>query len=301
VKKEKDLFGNIIERKATYWVFHDESIPNKRWFKIGLLFVKAEYLQKVEQTLNYLLEKENYKGEIHFSRLPKKFQGEYGAKARIALNWLKAFEEGLSDYAKFSALAVDRFSLTYDHSRFSKEYHAYNRFTAMALKGAIAWLLGPENLDKLSIVFVSDAKFRMNRPEEGWIDNFEKYIPYRAQLDSYLSRLEGKKYPFVKIEKLEIDDSSRNILLQFCDVLLGATQMAIVAGSAKKTKRRLGQVIVKWHKDLFLPPRQQTFNLQRKFHLWAFPDKNGAPYTNVDFTLKINDGQLNLLFRMLSL
>ena len=296
MKKEKDLFGNIIERKATYWVFHDESIPNNRWFIIGLLFVKAEYLQKVEQALNYLLEKENYNGEIHFSCLPKKFQGEYGAKARIALNWLKEFENRLADYAKFSALAVDRFSPAYDHSRFTKEYHAYNRFTALALKGAIAWLLGPENLDKLSIVFVSDAKFRMSRPEEGWIDNFEKYIPYRAQLDSYLSRLEGKKYPFVKIEKLETEDSSRNILLQFCDILLGATQTAIVAGSTKKTKRRLGQVIVKWHKDLFLPPREQTFNLQRKFHLWAFPDKNGAPYTNIDFALKINDGQLNLLF-----
>lgn len=296
MKKEKDLFGNIIERKATYWVFHDESIPSKRWFIIGLLFVKAEYLQKVEQALNYFLEKENYKGEIHFSSLPKIFQGKYGAKARIALNWLKAFEEGLSDYAKFSALAVDRFSPAYDHSRFSKEYHAYNRFTAMALKGAIACLLGPENLDKLSIVFVSDAKFRMSRPEEGWIDNFEKYIPYRAQLDSHLSRLEGKKYPFVKIEKLETEDSSRNILLQFCDILLGATQMAIVAGSTKETKIKLGKIIVKWYKDLFLPPWKQTVNLQKKFHLWAFPDKNGAPYTNIDLALKINDGQLNLLF-----
>ncbi|MCI4463281.1 MAG: DUF3800 domain-containing protein [Caldisericum sp.] len=259
MKKEKDLFENIIERKATYCVFHDESIPNKRWFIIGLLFVQAEYLQKVEQALNYLLEKENYKGEIHFSRLPKKFQGEYGPKARIALNWLKAFEEGLSDYAKFSALAVDRFSPAYDHSRFSKEYHAYNRFTAMALKGAIAWLLGPENLDELSIVFISDAKFRMRRPEEGWIDNFEEYIPYRAQLDSYLNRLEGKKYPIVKIERLEIEDSSKNILLQFCDVLLGATQMAIVARSTKETKIKLGKMIVKWHKDLFLLPMGTNF------------------------------------------
>lgn len=296
MKKEKDLFGNIIERKATYWVFHDESIPSKRWFIIGLLFVKAEYLQKVEQALNYLLENENYKGEIHFSRLPKKFQGEYGPKARIALNWLKAFEEGLSDYAKFSALAVDRLSPAYDHSRFSKEYHAYNRFTAMALKGAIAWLLGPENLDEVFIVFISDAKFRMRRPEEGWIDNFEEYIPYRAQLDSYLNRLEGKKYPIVKIERLEIEDSSKNILLQFYDILLGATQMAIVAGSTKETKIKLGKMIVKWYKDLFLPPWEQTFNLQRKFHLWAFPNKNGAPYTNIDFALKNNDGQLNLLF-----
>jgi hypothetical protein len=296
VKKEKDLFGNIIERKATYWVFHDESIPSKRWFIIGLLFVKAEDLQKVEQAFNYLLEKENYKGEIHFSRLPKKFQGEYGAKARIALNWLKAFEEGLSDYAKFSALVVDRFSPAYDHSRFTKEYHAYNRFTAMALKGAIAWLLGPENLDELSIVFISDAKFRMSRPEEGWIDNFEEYIPYRAQLDSYLSRLEGKKYPFVKIEKLETEDSSRNILLQFCDILLGATQMAIVAGSARETKRKLGQMVVKWYKDLSLPIREQTFNLWRKFHLWAFPDENGAPHNDIKFAFKIDDKQLNFNF-----
>jgi len=296
VKKEKDLFGNIIERKATYWVFHDESIPSKRWFIIGLLFVKEEDLLYVVKILKSHLEKENYKGEIHFSRLPKKFQGEYGTKARIALNWLKAFQEGLSDYTKFSALAVDRFSPAYDHSRFSKDYYAYNRFTAMALKGAIAWLFGPENLDELSIVFISDAKFRMSRPEEGWIDNFEKYIPYRAQLDSYLSRLEGKKYPFVKIEKLETEDSSRNILLQFCDILLGATQMAIVAGSNRETKRKLGKMIVKWYKDLFLPPWEQTFNLHRKFHLWAFPDKNGAPFTNIDFALKINDGQLNLLF-----
>lgn len=192
MKKEKDLFGNIIERKATYWIFHDESIPSKRWFIIGLLFVKEE--------------------------------------------------------------------------------------------------------DLIDIVFVSDAKFRMNRREEGWIDNFEEYIPYRAQLDSYLNRLEGKKYPEVKIERLEIENSSRNILLQFCDILLGATQMAIVAGSTKETKRKLGKMIVKWYKDLFLPPWEQTFNLHRKFHLWAFPDKNGAPYTNIDLALKINDGQLNLLF-----
>jgi hypothetical protein len=136
----------------------------------------------------------------------------------------------------------------------------------------------------------------MRRPKEGWIDNFEKYIPYRAQLDSYLSRLEGKKYPFVKIEKLEIDDSSRNILLQFCDILLGATQMAIVAGSTKETKRELGKMIVKWHKDLFLPPWKQTFNLQKKFHLWAFPDENGVPYNDIKFTLKIDDRQLNLNF-----
>jgi hypothetical protein len=296
VKKEKDLFGNIIERKATYWVFHDESIPNKKWFIIGLLFVKEKDLLDVVKILKSHLEKENYKGEIHFSRLPKKFQGEYGAKARIALNWLKEFEDRLADYAKFSALAVDRFSPAYDHSRFSKEYHAYNRFTAMALKGALSWLLGQENLDKLFIVFISDAKFRMSRPEEGWIDNFEKYIPYRAQLDSYLSRLEGKKYPFVKIEKLETEDSSRNILLQFCDILLGATQTAIVAGSARETKRKLGQMVVKWYKDLSLPIREQTFKLWRKFHLWAFPDENGVPYNDIKFTLKIDDRQLNFNF-----
>jgi hypothetical protein len=67
----------------------------------------------------------------------------------------------------------------------------------MALKAAIGWFLGPENWDSVAITFVSDPKNRMRRPDQGWVDNFGEYLPYRAQLDAYLSWTQGKRYPSV--------------------------------------------------------------------------------------------------------
>jgi len=31
-----DLWGNPVKRSATYYVYHDENIPNKKWLLIGL-------------------------------------------------------------------------------------------------------------------------------------------------------------------------------------------------------------------------------------------------------------------------
>ena len=49
------LFGDDTRKTAHYLVFHDESEPiaNKGWLLIGLLFVKAERLRNIEDTLNY--------------------------------------------------------------------------------------------------------------------------------------------------------------------------------------------------------------------------------------------------------
>jgi len=291
---ERDLWGNTIERKASYWIFHDESIPSKRWLLIGLLFVHANHLDQVSKVLKRCRIEENYYGEIHFSALPKSFAGKGSAKARVARRWLQAYEQGLSDIARFTALAVDRHSPAFEHKRFAKEYHAYNRFTAMALKAGISWFLGPQNLDSVAIAFVSDAKDRMSRPDHGWVDNFEDYLPYRAQLDAFLSQTQGKRYPSVDIQ-LSLQDSAENHLLQLCDVLLGATQMALVAGSTRPTKQELGQMVVRWCRDLAQPTWKQKLSLIRKFNLWAFPDKEGKPYNSVPLQLEPNDNQLTLL------
>ncbi|WP_162199504.1 hypothetical protein [Thermoanaerobacter thermocopriae] len=58
--------------------------------------------------LTYYREKEDYKGEIHFSALPKKFKGKFEAKARVARAWMEAYENVLHEMAYFSALAVYR-------------------------------------------------------------------------------------------------------------------------------------------------------------------------------------------------
>ncbi|MDR7415272.1 MAG: hypothetical protein QN193_01110 [Armatimonadota bacterium] len=290
---QRDLWGNPVIRRQTYHLFHDESIPNKRWFLVGLLFVRDADLEKVQATLRDGRQREDYWGEVHFSDLPKSFDGSYGAKARIARRWMNAFQSGLADLARFTVLAVDRHSPAHDPKRFPKDYHAYNRFTAMALKAGIAWFLGPENLDGVEITFISDAKDRMSRPDQGWIDNFEDYLPFRAELDALLGKSEGKPYPAVKLH-LRLEDSTNNDLLQFCDLLLGATQQAMVGSSSRPVKRDLGRMVAHWYQDLQQPPWKQQFRLHRRFNLWAFPDKEGKPYNRVALALQTGDRQPSL-------
>ncbi|MGY4707513.1 hypothetical protein ACVNPS_07175 [Candidatus Bipolaricaulota sp. J31] len=291
----RDLWGNDPPlRHAKFYVFHDESIPSKRWLLIGLTFVDERDLDTVREALRQARSEENYDGEVHFNDLPKFFGGEYGAKVRVALRWMQLYQDRLAESVYFSCLAVDRHSPAFDHSRFRHDFHAYNRFTAMALKAGIAWHLGPKDLDRVTIRFLSDAKDRASRPDQGMVDNFEEYLPYRAELDAFLAQMEGKRYPKIVMASVNLIDSAREDLLQLTDVLLGATQMALVAGSKRPTKRKLGEFVARWCQDLRKPPWKQHFGLHRKFNLWAFPDKNGHPYNDVPLTLHIDDGQLAL-------
>jgi hypothetical protein len=288
-----DFWSRPTTRTAEYFVFHDESVPNKRWLLIGLLFVQSVHLDNVRAVLREVRAREGYDGEIHFAALPRSFGGSWGAKARVAREWLRCFQNALHDRVFFSALAVDRQSPRYERKRFTKDFHAYNRFTAMALKAGVAWHLGPSNLDKLTIHFVSDAKDRASRPDGEWTDNFEAYLPYRAELDAFLSQFGGRPYPSVSLD-LTLRDSGSDDVLQLCDLMLGATQMALVAGSSRPTKRELGEMVVRWCRDLQQPPWKQQFQLHRKFNLWAFPDQDGRPYNRVGLALNIDDGQLGL-------
>lgn len=67
------MLGQPVIRHGHYFVFHDESIPNKRWLLMGLSFVKREDIECVKDVLRVTRQRENYFGEIHFSELPKSF------------------------------------------------------------------------------------------------------------------------------------------------------------------------------------------------------------------------------------
>ena len=292
----RDLWGDPSARRAEHYVFHDESVPTKRWLLIGLLFVQRVHLDEVRAVLRHSRKTENYWGEIHFSALPKSFDGQWGAKARVARAWMRSYQNSLSDRIFFSALAVDRHSSKYQRKRFTKDFHAYNRFTAMALKAGIAWHLGRQQLDELIVRFVSDDKERARRPDREMVDNFENYLPYRAELDSFLAQEGNRAYPSVRLN-LQLGDSSKDDLLQLCDLLLGATQMALVAGSSQPTKRELGEVVARWCRDLRRPPWQQQFQLHRKFNLWGFPNKDGKPYDCLPLALEAGGSQESLFPR----
>ncbi|MEM0204045.1 MAG: hypothetical protein QXO16_08490 [Archaeoglobaceae archaeon] len=284
-----DLSGNTIGR-PTYYVYHDESIPNKGWLLIGLVLVRDCELDDVRRVLERCRQDEKYNGEIHFSDLPASFGGKWGAKARVARAWMHSYERTLKRNVFCSILCVHRSSPKFEPERFKREFHAYNRFTAMALKAAISWHLGPQKLRDLHIRFISDAKHRRTRPDKEMTDNFEEYIPCRAKLDAFLAQDEGRQYPSITME-LELKDSRKEDLLQLCDLFLGATQAALVGNAQKKTKRELARYVVRWCKDLQKPLWEQTLDLHRKFNVWAFPDEEGKPYTNLEFALQCEDDQ----------
>lgn len=289
-----DLWGNPIRSNATYYFYHDESIPNKQWLLIGLVLVREQDLDTAREELTRCRQVEEYYGEIHFSQLPARFDGKWGARARVARAWMQLYERTLCDKVFCSILCVDRASPRFEHQRFTREFHAYNRFTAMAVKAAVSWHLRPQQFDDLNIHFVSDAKDRATRLAEQEMDNFETYIPYRAELDAYLAQAEGRSYTSIKMA-LEQRNSADDDLLQLCDLLLGATQMALVAGSRRATKRELGSYIVRWCEDLRKPPWQQSLGLHRKLNIWAFPDTDGKPYNNPSFALPLDSPQQGLL------
>jgi len=296
---QKNLFSYSAQKSAHYFVFHDESEPtsNKGWLLIGLLFVKEESKSSVESVLKQHRRFENYDGEIHFCELPKSFEGDFGAKARVARRWMKAYQNGMSQDALFTCLAVNRASPKFEHKRFKEDFHAYNRFTAMAIKAGVLWLLQPYGYDIIELTLVSDGKDRKSRPEQGIVDNFESYLPYRVELDNMMAQSGGRRHhPTVKMRPIQVIASNQSDLLQLTDLLLGGLQTAIVGVSNRPTKRELARMVSSWHHDVQCHPRKQRYKMQRKFNVWGFPDEQGKPFNK--FSMKISpypEEQLNLL------
>jgi len=293
---QRDLWGSRLIRCENYLVFHDESEPkpNKGWLLIGLLFVRKQDEAKVLQTLRYWREKEGYWGEIHFCDLPKSFNGAFGGKARVAKHWLKSYQSGLFETAMFSCLAVDRSSPRFEHWRFSQDYHAYNRFTAMAIKAAVAWFLVPKQYEEVRLTLMSDGKDRKSRPDQGLVDNFEHYVAEKVEFENWIAReIKGKDYPRVIMDSVQTPSSDQHDLLQLTDALLGAFQCALVGNATRHTKRELARIVASWIEDLRLPPWQQKYKMHRKFNVWGFPDLDGKSFNH--FKLAISGQPENQL------
>jgi hypothetical protein len=293
------LFDDNVRKIAHYLVFHDESepIPNKGWLLIGLLFVKEEHLCNIEGMLNYHRRQENYDGEIHFCKLPKSFDGEFGAKARVARRWMRDYQDGMCQDALFTCLAVNRASPKFERERFKEDFHAYNRFTAMAIKAGVSYLLQPLGYDVIELTVVSDGKDRKSRPMQGIVDNFEDYLHYRVELDNMMAQLTTERhYPTVKMQQIRVISSEQNNLLQLTDLLLGSLQVAMFGISNRPVKRELARMVSSWYQDLQRPPTKQQYKMHRKFNVWGFPDDQGKPFHHFSMAVYPNGAEQLLLF-----
>lgn len=315
VSKQLDLF-TVDEPENLFNIYHDESGTYKkdRWFIVGLLLIRAEDEPQVFEALQKVRADVGYQGEVHFSSLPKSWQGEFSVKAIVARRWLHVYSDNLSQICYFYALAVDTQSKAFEHRRFPRRHFAYNRFTRMALVSAIAWQL--HKVRKLVFQVYSDEKCRGARSTEmthllstDW-DNFESYIPYSVAQDvAVRESLSNKRYPSIRplgdvitIDPRRLAPSAslprKAELIQLADLLLGATAEAIVALSGQPTKIDLAMTVANWIADTRKEPWRQQFHLHRRFSVSYFPDKNGRSYSEGELRVLSRGSSQQLQFQM---
>jgi len=281
-----DLFGEKIE-PTDVCVFHDESgdYGHSHWVFTGLFWVRRKDVSGVVKSLHAIRRRENYWGEIHLNALPKSFEGEYGAKARVARGWFETWADELAGKTWFNVLAVQRNHPKYEHKRFAKDFHAYNRFTAMALKAGLAWHF--KNHSHVRLWVYSDNKTR--RP--GGIlgdgietDNFEDYIAHKLVQDTMFYK--GPPVSLGAMPKcLEFPSDFTSArpeheLLCLCDVLLGSVAGAIYPNSKQPTKQWFAKQAARLIQDVRRTPWEQEMDLHRRFSVSYFPNKNGLIYAD---------------------
>jgi hypothetical protein len=273
-----DLFGKP-KIKPHFNVFHDESgdYGHSEWVFTGLFWIEKNDLEELDKDLKNERQKENCYSEVHFSGLPKSFFGEFGNKAKLAKKWYYLWQGKWALRSRFNVLAVNTRHRKYDKSRFSRDFHAYNRFTAMAIKSGLAWCF--KNISLMDLNIYSDQKSR--RPE-GLVgdgissDNFEQYLCERIGEDTkeYKGPKVNIKEPICCLEcKKKKLYSPREEALQMTDLLLGSIKTAVSPETIRETKLWFGEKMALLLSDISKKPWEQKYGLHRRFSISYFPCK----------------------------
>lgn len=271
------------EQEFIFNVYHDESgnyVPNSgdRWLLHGVLFLPDERQSQMYAALQRCRQNVGYYGEMHFSKL----RGP-GLKASCAKSWLSLYAIQFSEFCFYHCLAIDTRSPGFDHNRFSKPHHAYNRFARMAIEGAIAWSL--TTYRRVALRFYSDAKFR----QEG--DNFAAYIP--EQTCKSIAEKRNRRpdhYPEIRLlhpEVISVDSNPARVetdlkeaseLIQLVDLMTSDIAQALTGRSGQRAKVELAEMVARWIEDTRKPPWLQTKELHRRFSVSCFPNHRGQFY-----------------------
>jgi hypothetical protein len=298
-----NLFGEDVETPGIN-VYHDESgtFGCSRWCLTGLLWGKDENEKYVVNQMMQVRETHEYWNEIHYCELPAHFGGEYSVDARVARDWLNLYIGNLSNYLWFNVLAVDTHHPTYDAGRFTRGFHAYNRFTAIALYGGLKWHFPKES--KLNLALFSDEK--STRP--GGIlgdgittDNFEDYVRTRLQADV----MKDTEAPTVNFEspvktisipqnRKKAEIKAEEEMLQLCDLLVGSVYSAITMSSHVETKTWLGKTIAQLIVDTMQKKWEQKLGLYRRFSVSYFPNSRAEVYSEGNLAITERQNQLRL-------
>lgn len=267
-------------------VFHDESEP-KPWFVTGLLWCSKGDLSRIVSQLGAARQQEGYCGEVHFNALGSDF-----LRTRLARRWFRAFATGDLEGLKAYVLVIDKHPGVFKPGRFPQRFHAYNRFTAMALYSSFRWFW--TNVNSSSIFLYSDKKQRrppgVIEPDGVNTDNFEDYLPARFELDTRHDARQGaldsggcQGNNAVNLVSL-IDSAAKTTdsrvrglqdMIQLCDLVTGAVAQAFSGASSRPVKQNFGFQAAKLVRLVEPAVRYPNRELLQRFNVSVFPDVNG--------------------------
>lgn len=282
-----DLFMQPIQ-DPNICVFHDESgdYGHSKWVYTGLFWINNNDILEIDNDLKNIRDEEEYYGEIHFKNFPKRFAGEYGAKARVAKDWFNLWKRKWSKRSYFNVLCIDKKHPNYNNSNFTKNFHEYNRFVAMAMKSGLSWFF--KDFNHITLFIHSDEKSRRPQdiiPDGTYYDNFEEYLKMKICNYGNIEEYKGpevtlgydiqclacpKMGPFTQEEEL----------LQLTDLLIGSVSSAVEAKSKHETKSWFGTKISFMMNDIRQKPYLQKLKLHRKFSVSYFPVKIQEDFNN---------------------
>jgi len=255
-------------------------VSSDRWLIFGLLLVPQSKQSLIVQSLYEIRASHGYDGEIHYAELPRKFEGPWGAKARIAQDWLKAFGCHYLGACWYQVLAVDIHSLDNYRETFRRDHFAYNRFARMAFDCAIPWFL--KGYGKVRLRMFLDNWTERNDPT----DNIKIYLPRQIQ-QSIRERRQRKpnNYPELTCEcpAVSVESDPRQVphdlrdeceLIQLTDTVLGSVANAIRGEAGRPTKVQLSYIVSDWMRDTRRLPWEQEKGLHRLFQVSYF-EKGG--------------------------
>ncbi|MEO0128515.1 MAG: DUF3800 domain-containing protein [candidate division WOR-3 bacterium] len=221
-----DLLGEKTIDRTFYILFHDESICNASKFLYhGFLFVKEAEATNIGKLLEQVKREQNKEtSEIHFNELKNKSNSQYGAKTRIAIDWLNKSKQWLeSNYIKFYCFGVNKNNVkNFWTNPNSYDKNVYLRFFEIGLKSAIRWF----NIEQISWCYLDKGTYDKERRKRiKWLNDYFRTSRPRYNINAdnviLLDSDENKS-------KSELSN-----LIQLCDVILGTIRLSFVKTSSE--------------------------------------------------------------------
>lgn len=217
----KNLFGQEVISNSKITLFHDESdCEASKFLYHGFLFVNNNDGREMLNSLKSIKKnhgKENR--EIHFYELKQHSQSPYGAKTKIALEWLNLVREKLEgNKIKFYLFGINKSNVNdFWNNQNTFDENIYLRFFEIGLRSAIRWF----NLDKITCTFLDDGRQDAERKKRiCWLNNdfFTKNLSHE---------INTKNVKAISSDEA-VSKSEFSNFIQLVDVLTGVTRSAFV-------------------------------------------------------------------------